>query len=51
MNKELLLSAQINFENLEKMMPEVKFHPLYKISKFQLDEGLKEDGEPEGELK
>ncbi len=40
MNVELIRCAQCNFENLEKMVPEIKFHPLYIISKGQLDEGL-----------
>jgi hypothetical protein len=38
MNEELVMCAQINFENLERAMPNVKNHPFYKIAKGQLDE-------------
>lgn len=39
---ELLMSAQINFENLEQMTPLVSAHPIYKISKSQLDQAVEE---------
>lgn len=37
---ELVTSAQINFENLEKMFPQVKNEPLYVLAKMQLDDGV-----------
>lgn len=41
---EEIACAQINFENLERAFPMIKEHPFYKISKMQLDSGLKEAG-------
>ncbi len=37
---DLLRSAQINFENLEKAVPALSKHPYYVIAKAQLDEAL-----------
>jgi hypothetical protein len=39
-DEELIRSAQINFENLERAVPQLKVHPFYRIAKAQLDEGL-----------
>ena len=43
---EVLLNAQINFENLERLNPGVKQSPIYWMAKNQLDNALKqlEDG-------
>ena len=43
---EVLLNAQINFENLERMSPALKQNPMYGMAKNQLDNALKqlEDG-------
>ena len=38
---EALHSAQINFENMIKMMPVIKRHPLLALVRMQLKEGLK----------
>lgn len=40
MDRELVLCAKINFENLERSMPIVTQHPFYIIAKAQLDEAL-----------
>ena len=40
MNKETAECAKINFENLEKAVPQIKKHPYYLIAKAQLDESL-----------
>lgn len=37
---ELAECAKINFENLERAVPELKTHPFYIIAKGQLDEAL-----------
>ena len=39
-NEEKALSAQVNFENLERAMPLINKHPFYRIAKAQLDESL-----------
>lgn len=38
--EELLMCAKINFENLERALPEIAMHPFYRIAKGQLDEAL-----------
>lgn len=40
MNEELLISARMNFENLERAFPAIAGDPYYIIAKSQLDEGL-----------
>lgn len=40
LNEEILLCAQVNFENLERVVPGLSEHPYYRIAKAQLDEGL-----------
>lgn len=40
MDKELAICAQVNFENFEKAVPQIKSHPFYLIAKAQLDEAL-----------
>lgn len=37
---ELLMSAQINFENLVAQNPAIATHPMYAIAKMQLDEAI-----------
>lgn len=37
---ECLQNAQINFENLARMAPVVGNHPIYKLAKEQLDNGI-----------
>lgn len=39
-NEELVLCAQINFENLAKARPDVASDPFYRVAKAQLDEAL-----------
>lgn len=34
---EMLASAKINFENVERLNPALSQHPVYKIAKSQLD--------------
>ena len=34
---ELAECAKINFENLERMAPQLKTHPFYRMAKEQLD--------------
>ena len=38
--EELLLSAQINFENLAIVRPDIRLHPIFVIAKHQLDEAI-----------
>lgn len=38
--KRLILSAIINFENLEKVFPMIVNIPIYNIAKLQLDEAM-----------
>ena len=45
MNEELVQSAKINFENLEKAFPIIKTHPMYTIAKKQLDMAVEEVAE------
>jgi len=37
---ELLLCAQINFDNLAHARPDIRMHPFYMIAKHQLDEAI-----------
>ena len=39
---ELLHCAQINFDNLIKMNPQVASHPMYIIARTQLDEAVRQ---------
>ena len=39
--REVLLNSQANFENVERMNPMLKNHPLYMIAKRQLDNVIK----------
>ena len=39
---ELLQCSQINFDNLVKMNPQIKGHPMYMIARTQLDEAIKQ---------
>lgn len=39
-NEELLDCARINFENLERIRPDVAISPYYRIAKAQLDEAM-----------
>ena len=39
--KEVILNSQANFENVERMNPTLKNHPLYMIAKRQLDNAIK----------
>ncbi len=45
---EILLCAQVNFENTEKMMPVLKQHPIFQMAMEQLGNGIKklEEEEP-----
>ena len=38
---ELIRCSQISFQNLQKMNPILKDHPIFQIAMTQLDEGLK----------
>ena len=38
---ELIRCSQINFQNVEKMVPLIKDHPIFQMAKMQLVEGLK----------
>ena len=44
---ELLRCSQINFDNLVKMNPLIKDHPMYQIARLQLDEVVEQlEAEP-----
>lgn len=45
LNTELLECVKINLENLVKSNPLIKMHPMYKIIKVQLEEGLDYTGD------
>ncbi len=39
--REVILNSQANFENIERMNPMLKNHPIYMIAKSQLDNAIK----------
>ncbi len=39
--REVILNSQANFENVERMNPMLKNHPIYMIAKSQLDNAIK----------
>lgn len=45
---EWLLNAQINFQNVEKMNPGLKAHPIYRMAKEQLDNAIRVIDQSEG---
>lgn len=40
MNEDLIRCAQINFENIAKLLPSLAKQPLWVIAKEQLDAGI-----------
>ena len=38
--EELALCSRVNFDNLEKNFPMIKYQPFYQLAKAQLDEAL-----------
>ena len=47
---ELCMCAQINFENVEKMISGLRSHPIYQLAKSQLDGVVRRlEEEPDGD--
>ena len=38
---EYFLNAQVNFENLKRLIPSLSNHPIYLMAQEQLDNGIK----------
>lgn len=45
---DVLLSSQINFQNVEKMNPGLLKHPIYQLARNQLDNVIKHVNEGDG---
>lgn len=37
---EIIMNAQINFENVAKMNPDLKLHPIFGMATEQLENGI-----------